>query len=345
VAGTPTGTILDLGAAGPTSIADAPPSATLGTATVGLQVAKSGRTTGLTCSTIGSLSTTVSVQYDASCGGAVAFTATFSNQLLIDGGTFSAGGDSGSLVVSAGQARPVGLLYAGNSTSTAANPIQDVINAFTIAGPPAVVPTIVGGADHAVSCVPTSTAGTQVSAGQSTPISTRQQEIAANARDRNARALMSLDPAIRSVQTGASGDSPGEGAVVIELSGVPQTRIPAVVDGVRTKLVYPQGAALPALSAQDVNRTIAIKDAHAASLMAQAGIQGVGVGASNDSPGEPAIVIYTIEGVGHPAIPAVIDGIRTKVVEGDRFRAFGWNSQLEKKPAGCAKPKTTAAAK
>ncbi|HET7873498.1 MAG TPA: hypothetical protein VFL42_13350, partial [Terriglobales bacterium] len=342
LAGVPTGTILDLGAAGPTSIADAPPSATLATPAVSLGVAKSGRTTGLTCSSIGSISTSVSVQYDTACGGTLAFTATFSNQLLIDGGTFSAGGDSGSLVVTSAQARPVGLLYAGNSTSTAANPIQDVITAFTLAGPPAVVPTIVGGADHAVSCVPTSTAGTQVSA-QSTQISTRQQEIAANARDRNARLLMSLDPAIRSVQTGASADSPSEGALLIEVSAVPQTRIPAAVDGVRTKLVYAQGAAAPALSNQDVDRTIAIKDAHVAGLMAQAGIQGVGVGASKDNPGEPAIVIYTIEGVSLPPIPATIDGVRTRVVEGDRFRAFGWNAHLETKSAGCAKPKAASA--
>jgi hypothetical protein len=133
--------------------------------------------------------------------------------------------------------------------------------------------------------------------------------------------------------------------LVIELSSVPQTRIPAVVDGVRTKVVYAQGVAVPGLSNLDVERTIAIKDTHAAGLMAQSGIQAVGVGASKDSPSEPAIVIYTIEGVSHPAIPATIDGVRTRVVEGDRFRAFGWNAQLEKKPAGCAKPKTAAAAK
>jgi hypothetical protein len=339
------GTILDLGAAGPTSIADAPPSATVATPTIGMGVAKSGRTTGLTCSTIGSVSTTVSVQYEASCGGALAFTATFSNQVIVNGGTFSAGGDSGSLIVTSDTARPVALLYAGNSTSTAGNTIQDVIAAFTLPGPPVVTPTIVGGADHAVSCLPTSSAGTQVSAGQSTQISTRQQQAAINARDRNARVLMSMDPAIRSVDVGASADSPGEGALVIEVSAVPKTRIPAVVDGVRTKVVFTQGAAAPALSVQDIDGTAAIKDAHAAGLMAQAGIQGVGVGRSDDNPGETAIVIYTIEGVDHSPIPATMDGVRTKIVEGDRFRAFGWNAQLEPKATGCAKPKAASTAK
>jgi hypothetical protein len=285
------------------------------------------------------------VQYEASCGGALAFTATFSNQVIVNGGTFSAGGDSGSLIVTSDTARPVALLYAGNSTSTAGNAIQDVIQAFTLPGPPVVTPTIVGGADHAVSCQPTSSAGTQVSASQSTQISTRQQQAAINARDRNARVLMSQDPAIRSVDVGASADSPGEGALVIEVSAVPKTRIPAVVEGVRTKVVFTQGASAPALSVQDIDGTAAIKDAHAAGLMAQAGIQGVGVGRSDDNPGETAIVIYTIEGVDHAPIPATFDGVRTKIVEGDRFRAFGWNAQLEPKTTGCAKPKTASAAK
>ena len=61
-----TGSVLDLGPAGPTSIADAPPSGTLEIAPVpGEPVAKSGRTTGLTCSTISSTNTTIIVDYDA----------------------------------------------------------------------------------------------------------------------------------------------------------------------------------------------------------------------------------------------------------------------------------------
>src|SRR5262249_32171474 len=96
------GTILDLGAVGPSSIAAAPPSSTvvLKAQTVpGQGVAKSGRTTGLTCSTISSIGSDVRVVYDASCDGAAAFSAVFKNQVTIAGGTFSSGGDSGSLVV------------------------------------------------------------------------------------------------------------------------------------------------------------------------------------------------------------------------------------------------------
>src|SRR5262249_31651869 len=94
------GSILDLGAAGATSIAAAPPSSTLAVATLSMPVAKSGRTTGLTCSTVSSISGNIQVDYETSCNSnVVTFTATYSGQVVIAGGTFSAGGDSGSLVV------------------------------------------------------------------------------------------------------------------------------------------------------------------------------------------------------------------------------------------------------
>ena len=152
------GAILDLGAQGPSSIAAAPPSGTLAVPATVLstneRVAKSGRSSGLTCSTLQSVNTTVSVDYDVACGGAKAFTSTFSNQVIVNGGNFSASGDSGALIVTADTARPVALLYGGNSSSTTGNPISDVLAAFQSGANAA---TIVGGGDHAVSCAPTST--------------------------------------------------------------------------------------------------------------------------------------------------------------------------------------------
>ncbi|MFI5105302.1 MAG: hypothetical protein ACHP79_10295, partial [Terriglobales bacterium] len=257
VAGVPTGNILELGAAGPTSIAPAPPSATTTTPAAVLlanvQVAKSGRTSGLTCANLLSASTDgITVAYDSSCGGAPAFNAVFNGQMIVNSGTFSAGGDSGSLIVAADTARPVGLLYAGNATSTVANPIQDVITAFTTAGP--TVPTFVGGADHAVSCKPTASANSTQVGAQSAPVSAHQQQIAASVRDRHAGSLMASDSSIRSVTVGGSFDAPGEAALVIELSAVPQVRIPAVIEGVRTKLVYADGVHVPALTEPEFNR-------------------------------------------------------------------------------------------
>lgn len=103
--------------------------------TVGLPVRKSGRTTGHTTGTIQALNVNVSITYQAGCNSGKRFSATFLNQISITPGNFSAGGDSGSLIVSNdGTPNPVGLLFAGSSSITIANPISDVIAAFASGG-------------------------------------------------------------------------------------------------------------------------------------------------------------------------------------------------------------------
>ncbi|HEY9434593.1 MAG TPA: hypothetical protein VI260_24290 [Blastocatellia bacterium] len=114
----PTGFIEDIGV--PSSVVVAP--------SVGLSVAKSGRTTGFTTGTIGSVNTSVSVQYQASCGQGKKFVVSYTNQVVINSSTFSAGGDSGSLIVTNNSSHnPVALLYAGSSTTTIGNPISEVL--------------------------------------------------------------------------------------------------------------------------------------------------------------------------------------------------------------------------
>jgi hypothetical protein len=64
------------------------------------------------------------------------FTASFDNQIAIRGvgSLFSAGGDSGSLIVTLNSKQPVGLLFAGSTTGvTYANPIGAVMNQLGIA--------------------------------------------------------------------------------------------------------------------------------------------------------------------------------------------------------------------
>lgn len=331
------GNILDLGAASSTSIAAAPPSATLAVPATVLStnegVAKSGRSTGLTCSNLSSVSTSVSVDYDTSCGGAKAFTATFSGQVIINGGNFSASGDSGSLVVTSDTARPVGLLYAGNSTSTTANPIQDVLNAFAGGG----TTTVVGGGDHAVSCDPTATASsasTTVGGGSSATLTVQQKQRATAAQQKYANQLLE-NRAVADVSTGVSADNPQESAVVVTVHE--PTTVPAMLDGVRTRVVYANSVA-PRAGVDAINAAIKIKDAHANGLMAQSGIQGVGVGVSDDNSAEPALVIYTISSAAKSDIPAVMDGVRTKIVEGDRFRAFGWGKETVKPACSLKQP-------
>lgn len=353
-----TGSILDLGPAGSTSIAAAPPSNTPIDAATALtghpKVAKSGRTTGLTCSTLQSVSTdNISVAYDTSCGGTTAFNAIFNGQIVIAGGTFSAGGDSGSLIVTADTVQPLGLLYAGSPTNTVANTILDSTNSQGVATKGVLsafnngtAPTIVGTASPTpVSCLPTAQAASTAVGAQSTPVSVQKQQIAAGVRNRHAAELMSSEPAIRAVKAGASSDAPGEGALVIELSAVPQGRIPAVIEGVRTKLVYAEGVAAPStITSDEFNRGLVAKDDHRSEYM-QPGFQGIGVGVSNDAPGEAAVVVYTIKGQTHAAVPAVINGVRTKVIEDEPFRAFGWNSHLEPKGGACSKAQPQALVK
>ena len=94
-------------------------------------VKKSGRTTGLSRSSINGLNVTISVQYENECAGGVAFTKTFTNQIVIanSGSSFLNSGDSGSLMVEdvATNPRAVGLLYAGSSTIAVANSIGEVL--------------------------------------------------------------------------------------------------------------------------------------------------------------------------------------------------------------------------
>lgn len=105
-------------------------------ATIGQKVKKSGRTTGLTRSTIEGLNATVSVAYDNECAGGAAFTKTFTGQILIKnrGSKFLAGGDSGSLMVEdvTSNPRAVGLLFAGSSSIGVANPINEVLGHFNV---------------------------------------------------------------------------------------------------------------------------------------------------------------------------------------------------------------------
>src|SRR5215218_8838033 len=101
---------------------------------VGLSVAKSGRTTGFTTGSVSSINTSVNVQYQKGCNSGKKFTVGYTNQVVINSSTFSAGGDSGSLIVTNNSSHnPVALLYAGSSTSTIGNPINEVLSKLSSA--------------------------------------------------------------------------------------------------------------------------------------------------------------------------------------------------------------------
>lgn len=98
----------------------------------GMSVQKYGRTSGLTEGEVVAINATVEVNYGP------AGIACFTDQVIVTPGSFSRGGDSGSLVVSRSpnknnDVRPVGLLFAGSETISVANDIALVLSAFGVA--------------------------------------------------------------------------------------------------------------------------------------------------------------------------------------------------------------------
>jgi hypothetical protein len=106
------------------------PKSTTAAVSPGAKVMKYGRTTGETSGMVKGTNAIVNVQYNAGI-------ARFVGQILIGGGGgFSAGGDSGSLVVLSAKGenerKPVGLLFAAGSRFAIANPIDAVLTRFNV---------------------------------------------------------------------------------------------------------------------------------------------------------------------------------------------------------------------
>lgn len=94
--------------------------------TLGMNIKKSGRTTGLTTGTIQQVDVTARVSYGTNK------TALFTDQLMA--GAMSQGGDSGSAVLD-GNNNLTGLLFAGSDSTTLINRISNVFNELGIALP------------------------------------------------------------------------------------------------------------------------------------------------------------------------------------------------------------------
>lgn len=319
------------------------------TASVNMAVAKSGRSTGLTCSTVFSTSMSASVQYQKGCGTGSTFPETFSNQVVVNqvgpsGGGFSAAGDSGSLIVTQSTADPVALLYAGSDTDTVGNPVAQVLSFFQSGGNAV---TFVGGAAHQViGCsLPVKPASANLTVPTST-VSTEALQKAMSVRDAHAPELLAY-PEVQAAGVGASYDNPAEAAILLFVTrGQPRTNLPATVDGIRIRIiegeVFAKRGALNAAESATLEQSVpppqlvysvpdselarakTVHSAHVDEWMQKPGVQGFGIGSSADSPGEAAIVIFLIRGAAHPAIPPLIDGVRTRVRVSSRFRAgFG----------------------
>jgi hypothetical protein len=230
----PTGAILQLGTLSNGMPQPAPPANTIIAPSLSLPIAKSGRTTGLTCGSINLTNATVQVDYSSSCGGPTTKTVTFTNQ-VVTSPNFTQAGDSGSLIVDAQTAQPVALLFAGDPTNASAvgNPIQQVLGAFPDSkGFP---PTIVGGPQHPVTACPNSAVA--VMAAQNFR-AIAQSDIAATVaiKERYEQQLMS-DPAVVAVGVGAGALS-GQSAIVVYVERNKTRRpIPPILDGISTRVI------------------------------------------------------------------------------------------------------------
>lgn len=96
------------------------PSSTPKSPELNMAVQKYGRTTALTQGSVCMTDVTVDIGYSFGV-------ARFVDQFGVCPGRFSQAGDSGSLIVTTNGKQPVGLLFAGGSGITLANPIQDVL--------------------------------------------------------------------------------------------------------------------------------------------------------------------------------------------------------------------------
>ena len=109
------------------------PNPTTVSAPLGQVVKKYGRTTGFTQASVTDVNVTINVCYE--CKGPLCLRcrklARFVNQLGIASPSFSSGGDSGSLIVDAGN-NAFALLFAGSSTHTFCNPIGPVLSRFNV---------------------------------------------------------------------------------------------------------------------------------------------------------------------------------------------------------------------
>ena len=352
-----TGTILSLGATATGTTADpGPPHAGNGiVASVGETVAKSGRTTGLTCSSVSSISLATSVSYQQGCNTGSTFTVNYTNQISVAGGSFSATGDSGSLIVDRTTADPVALLYGGSDTDTVGNPVADVLAALVDQSnnKPAFVGTT---ATHQV--IGCTLAGNGVKTAQAQAMAVDPGKIASaeHARDMHAPELLA-NTYVQAIGVGPSMDRPGEAAVILVVNPeqIP-TALPAELEGIGTRIVVagnqgPHGMfdtataasvapvldtfAVNSIAKTELERAKVVHAAHVSELLKQQGIQGVGITSSADSPGEAALMIFVIRGVSHAPIPAVIDGLRTRVRESSRFSA---GKRGEEPARGCSVP-------
>ncbi|GGH15663.1 hypothetical protein [Silvibacterium dinghuense] len=332
------GSILQLEPTAPgntTSIGSAPPVAGTGetldtTNLADIHLVKSGRTTGLTCSTVQSVDLSVRIDYYKDCAETQPYTTkTFSGQIGITGDHFSDSGDSGALIVDSANAQPVGLLFSsgtdGSGTGlSVASPIGEVLNelgsqagsSFSVVGT---------NTPHAVACV-------QYDAHPTDPwtrlvVSPDTQSQAKTIAETAGQGLIGQVAGVLGVASGKSLDSPGDAALVVYTDASRgAVAVPKSYAGLRTQPVATTAAALareqapthPAavaglhLTADALSNAESVVSRYASSLLSDPAIFGVGVTQSADNPAEPAILVLVDMSQLPASTPLTLGGLRVR---------------------------------
>ena len=357
----PRGNILELGARQTDgTLAPAPPgiSSTGGkgeAATLGMMVAKSGRTTGLTCAAVSAINVDVVVDYYTDCAEtAHAMTKTFTNQIAVAGTSFSDAGDSGALVVDAANAEPVGLFYAGGTDANGvehaiASPVGDVLAALDSTVPGANGSTsysFVGTADHPVSCLnynpvsgnpqlQTESSAEKAAAG----LSRAERDLAEGALPL-AQLLSGTSAGISRAAIAASKDHPGSAAIALYADTAAGSResFPAMVGGLPTVIVS-AGTGYTQPKTASMALVLAAKQKNSAQLMASnAAIFGVGVGQSLDNPADAALVLFVDRKKPAGRLPLSVDGLRVRLILMDRLHVTRAHGQPGHRSGSCLAP-------
>jgi hypothetical protein len=358
----PSGSILQLDEAGTGSsgaLGSAPPVAGSGEPLNagnlgGMELVKSGRTTGLTCSSVASVDLSVRINYFKDCAETEPYyTKTFTNQIGIAGEKFSDSGDSGALVVDASNAQPVALLFSGGTDGdgtglSVANPIGDVLQELSSQAGSKF--TVVGtSTPHPVACV-------QYETKASDPYSKLvvAPETAAHAQfvaETTGQALLQREGGVLGIASGKSLDSPGDAALVVytdQSKGF--VSVPQTFDGLRTQVVATDAASLARdqspshptatpgihLSASVLAGASAVVRDYAPQLLSDPAIFGVGVTQSQDNPNEPALLVLVDMDRSPRSMPELIGGLRVHYMRLHPFHVSQSKYSTTPHASGCA---------
>lgn len=299
--------------------------------TLGLAVKKSGRTSGLTTGSIAAINVTANVQYFKQCG-IGSQTAQFVNQIAITPGTFSAGGDSGSLIVEnvATCPRLVGLLFAGSDTITLANPISDVLAAFGVSmvgcssSPPPPSPGLV----TSLSAVPSSAVVSQTVTFTVSGTGTCGG-LTLTFGDGTSTSLSGAFPLTASHAYGTTGTFTATATGTVSCTGSASTSVSVTTSSPPPPpSVEPDSGSAaqgPPVDPAAIAEATRVKGQHEQALLSHPGVVGVGVGLSHVVPGQVTIDIFVERDTAEvrQALPSQLDSIPVQIVETGKIKAFG----------------------